>query len=91
MSKQPKVALVHDYFNQYGGGERVIEAMAEVWPDASVYTSIYDAELMKDWLKIDPERIKTNFIQKLPAIKYLSNHQVGKQLKNSLLYRSYFL
>ena len=62
-----KISIVHDYFNQYGGGERVVEAMAEIWPQANIYTSIYDEELMKDWLKIDKKRIKTNFIQKLPA------------------------
>ena len=45
-----KVSLVHDYFNQYGGGERVAEAMAEIWPEAFIHTSIYDEELMKDCL-----------------------------------------
>lgn len=69
-----KVAIVHDYFNQYGGGERVAETLAEIWPEANVYTSIYDAKLMKDWLKIDPKRIKTNFISKLPFANYLSKH-----------------
>ncbi|MCH7541971.1 glycosyltransferase [Patescibacteria group bacterium] len=69
-----KVALVHDYFNQYGGGERVVEAMHEVWPDAAVYTSIYDEDLMRGWLNIPRERIKTNLIQKLPFSKSLSKH-----------------
>ncbi len=73
-SKQPKVALVHDYLNQYGGGERVVEALAEIWPEANVYTSLYDRELMKNWLKINPSRIKTNFISKLPFANYLSKH-----------------
>lgn len=69
-----KIAIVHDYFNQYGGGERVVEAMAEVWPDATIYTSIFDKELMKGWLKIPEERIKTNFVNKLPFIKHLHKH-----------------
>lgn len=69
-----KVALVHDYFNQYGGGERVVEAMADIWPDSLVYTSIYDKKLMRNWLKIDNKRIKTNFIQKLPFVNYLNKH-----------------
>ncbi len=73
-SKELKVAIVHDYFNQYGGGERVAEALAEIWPNAYVYTSIYDQKLMKNWLKIDPKRIKTNFISKLPFANYLSKH-----------------
>jgi len=69
-----KIALVHDYFNQYGGGERVVEAMAEIWPQATIYTSIYDEGLMKDWLKIPRDKIKTNFIQRLPFSKQLSKH-----------------
>jgi len=74
MKNQPKIALVHDYLNQYGGGERVVEATAEVWPDAPIYTSIFDKDLMASWLKIPAERIKTNFIQKLPFIKHLNKH-----------------
>lgn len=74
LSKQPKVALVHDFLNQYGGGERVIEQLAEIWPDANIYTSLYDKKIMESWLKIDPSRIKTNFISRLPFANYLSKH-----------------
>jgi len=73
-NKQPQVAIVHDYFNQYGGGERVAEVLAEIWPQAPIYTSIVDRGLMKTWLKIDLERIHTNFISKLPFSKQLSKH-----------------
>ncbi len=72
--KQPKIALVHDYLNQYGGGERVLEALAEIYPDAPIYTSIVDRELMKTWLKVDFNRIHTNFISRLPFSKQLSKH-----------------
>lgn len=48
-----KVALVHDYLNQYGGAERVLEEFHAIWPDAPVYTSIYDPDRMperyRDW------------------------------------------
>ncbi len=69
-----KVALVHDYLNQYGGGERVLGTLAEIWPEANIFTSLYDKEIMQSWLKIDPARIKTNFISKLPFHNYLSKH-----------------
>src|SRR3989344_9252949 len=69
-----KVALVHDYLNQYCGGERVLEAMAEIWPEAPIYTSLYDRKLMDSWLKIDPSRIKTNFVEKLPFSYSLNKH-----------------
>lgn len=34
-----KIALVHDYLNEYGGAERVLEALAELWPEAPIYTA----------------------------------------------------
>jgi glycosyltransferase involved in cell wall biosynthesis len=63
-----KVALVHDYLKEYGGAERVLEALHDIWPDAPVYTAYYDpgslgihAKRFEGW------NIKTSFIQKLPA------------------------
>jgi len=37
-----KVALVHDFLNQYGGAERVLEAIHELYPYSTIYTSLYD-------------------------------------------------
>ncbi len=37
-----RVALVHDYLTQYGGAERVLEALAERYPDAPIFTSLVD-------------------------------------------------
>ena len=37
-----KVALVHDYLREYGGAERVVEALHEIWPDAPLYTAFVD-------------------------------------------------
>ncbi|MBI3092870.1 MAG: glycosyltransferase [Candidatus Levybacteria bacterium] len=36
-----KVALVHDYIKEYGGAERVLEALTEIYPDAPIYTAFY--------------------------------------------------
>jgi glycosyltransferase involved in cell wall biosynthesis len=48
-----KVALVHDFLNQYGGAERVLEAIHEIYPYSHVYTSLYDSKKlplrMKNW------------------------------------------
>lgn len=37
-----KIALVHDYLREYGGAERVVEALHDLWPDAPLYTSFVD-------------------------------------------------
>jgi glycosyltransferase involved in cell wall biosynthesis len=36
-----KVALVHDYLKEYGGAERVLEALHEIWPEAPIYTAFW--------------------------------------------------
>jgi glycosyltransferase involved in cell wall biosynthesis len=36
-----KVALVHDYLNEFGGAERVLLALSELYPKAPIYTSFY--------------------------------------------------
>jgi glycosyltransferase involved in cell wall biosynthesis len=63
---RPRVALAHDYLNQYGGAERVVEAFHRVYPEAPVYTSIYDPERMpghyRDW------DVRTTFLQRAPGI-----------------------
>ncbi|HUS61396.1 MAG TPA: glycosyltransferase, partial [Acidimicrobiales bacterium] len=37
-----RVAIVHDYLTQRGGAERVVLSMHRIWPDAPIFTSIYD-------------------------------------------------
>ncbi len=39
-----RVAILHDYLNQYGGAERVLEAFLELFPEADLFTLLYDAE-----------------------------------------------
>jgi len=39
-----KVALVHDYLVDAGGAERILEVFHELYPEAPVYTSIYNSE-----------------------------------------------
>jgi len=61
-----KIAFVHSWLNQYGGAERVLEAAHELFPDAPVYTSIYDpAALPASYRTWD---IRTSFMQHWPAV-----------------------
>jgi glycosyltransferase involved in cell wall biosynthesis len=39
-----KVAIVHDYIREYGGAERVLEALCEAFPDAPIYTAFIRAD-----------------------------------------------
>lgn len=62
-----RVAIIHDYLNQYGGAERVLEALHALYPTAPVYTSIYDPEVMPDTYRTWD--IRTSFMQHLPGWK----------------------
>src|ERR1700709_560742 len=66
-----RVALVHDYLNQYGGAERVLEELHSLFPSAPVYTSMYWPEKMSATIRgLD---VRTSFMQRLPLVT--RNHQ----------------
>jgi glycosyltransferase involved in cell wall biosynthesis len=67
-----KVALVHDYLNQFGGAERVLEAFAEIFPNASIYTLIHDPKKVRG--VFSNRKIQTSFLQKIPFVK--SHHRI---------------
>ena len=67
-----KIALAHDYLVQYGGAERVLKCFTELFPDAPIYTLVYDKKAMRG--VFDEKNIKTSFLQKIPfAVK---NHRL---------------
>ncbi len=61
-----KVAIVHDWLNQIGGAEGVLEVLVEMFPQAPVYTSIYWPEAMpaayRGW------DIHTTWLDRLPGV-----------------------
>ncbi len=42
LNKSIKVALVHDFLTQYGGAEKVLLSLCEMFPEAPIYTLLYD-------------------------------------------------
>jgi glycosyltransferase involved in cell wall biosynthesis len=69
-----RVAIIHDYLNQYGGAERVLEALHDLFPEAPVYTSIYDPAAMPDVYRTWD--IRPSWMQRLPAWRRLSRAYV---------------
>ena len=55
-----KVALVHDYLNQFGGAERVLIALARMFPGAPIYTLFYEPAALDARLR--GREIKTSFL-----------------------------
>jgi len=59
-----KIALVHDYLTQYGGAERVLEVLAGMFPEAPIYTLLYDEKATGRVFK--KRDVRTSFLQKIP-------------------------
>jgi len=58
-----KVALVHDFLNQFGGAERVLLALHKIFPEAPIYTLLYDKEKVPQFASA---KIIASDLQKLP-------------------------
>ncbi len=62
-----KIALVHDDFVQNGGAENLFAAIASIWPQAPIYTSLVNWKKLPQ--SIDPKRIHASWMQKIPFAK----------------------
>lgn len=60
-----KVALVHDYIKEYGGAERVLEALSELYPDAPIYTAFYNRE-SNAYKRFQDKNVITSWAQNIP-------------------------
>src|SRR3989344_9441989 len=66
-----KIAIVYDRVNKWGGAERVLLALHEIFPQAPLYTSVYDKK-RAPWAKVFP-KVYTSFLQKFPFTR--TNHE----------------
>ncbi|HOG23841.1 MAG TPA: glycosyltransferase [Candidatus Omnitrophota bacterium] len=62
-----KVALVHDWTIHMRGGEKVLDALAEIFPEATLYTLFSDPKRLSPRLR--RLRIRNSFLQYLPGIR----------------------
>ncbi|MGQ0601350.1 MAG: glycosyltransferase family 4 protein, partial [Anaerolineales bacterium] len=61
-----KLALIHDWLNQLGGAEDVLDVLVSEFPGTPIYTSNYAPELMPAHYQQWP--IRTSFMDRLPGI-----------------------
>jgi len=66
-----KVAIVYDRVNKWGGAERVLLVLHEIFPKAPLFTSVYDRR-QASWAKVFP-KVHTTSLQKLPLAR--RNHE----------------
>jgi glycosyltransferase involved in cell wall biosynthesis len=64
-----KVAIVHYWLVNMRGGEKMLEALLELYPEADIYTHVYDPASVSEL--INSHRVYTSYINKLPFAKKL--------------------
>lgn len=62
-----RIALVHEYLNQFGGAERMLLALCAIFPDAPIYTLFYDRNATGG--VFEGRDVRTSFLQKIPFVK----------------------
>ena len=66
-----KVALVHDDLVQWGGAERVLVGLTEIFPDAPIFTSVFDRDNKSLSRLFGSKKVRTSFLQNIPGWKFL--------------------
>jgi glycosyltransferase involved in cell wall biosynthesis len=67
-----RVAIVHYWLFEARGGEKILEALCELFPSADIFTHILDRKMFSKL--VEKHKVTTSFIQRLPyarkAVKY---------------------
>src|SRR5215212_443118 len=61
-----RVAIIHDWLNGMRGGEKVLEALLELYPESTVYTLFHEVGQVSS--QIEKHRIVTSWLNKIPGI-----------------------
>ncbi|AHV95891.1 glycosyltransferase [Paenibacillus sabinae] len=62
-----KIAIAHDYLIQMGGAERVVEVFHHMYPEAPIFTTVFNGNRLTENLK-DAD-IRASWLQKIPGVK----------------------
>ena len=71
--RDARIAIVHDYLTQAGGAERIVQTLHRIWPDAPIFTSVYDR--LSTFTSFQTADIRTSFLQRLPFAGTARHHK----------------
>lgn len=87
-----KVAIVHDFFFQYGGAEKVVEKWLEMYPNADLFTSFFIPEKFTTskilTQKYNTKQIKTTIINQF--FNWQKKNQKGELTKPFTRFQKHF-
>src|SRR3989339_501548 len=68
--KKLKIAIVHDFFMEYGGAERVVEVIHDTFPQSDVFTALINRQAMKiHWYRLKDWRFHISWFGKTPLLR----------------------
>ena len=67
VSRARRVAIIHYWLVGMRGGERVLERLIRLFPEADIFTHVYDPAAVSEVIRARP--VKTTFIQNLPGAR----------------------
>ena len=67
-----RVALVHDYLHEFGGAERVLLALSEIWQEAPIYTAYY-LRNSSAWERFRDKDIRVSWFHWIPFASRLAS------------------
>lgn len=62
-----RIAIVHDWLTNMGGAEKIVEILHNLFPDAPIYTLVYDRKRMPD--SFAKMNIRTSYLQDWPLVR----------------------
>src|SRR6185369_1469826 len=65
MIPSSKIAIVHDWLTGMRGGEKVLEVLCELYPDATLFTLVHKKGSLSP--AIERMKIRTSYLQSLPG------------------------
>lgn len=75
----PRVAIVCDWLTNMGGAEKVVLALHKAFPDAPIFTSVFNKKACPEFANLD---VRTTYLQNLPA-KIRAKHQLFPTLRTN--------
>jgi len=67
-----KTAIIHDWLTGMRGGEKVLESLLDIYPEADIFTLVWIKGSVSS--KIEKQKITTSFLQKAPFIRKTYRH-----------------
>lgn len=69
-----KVAIVHELLTVRGGAERIARSLAAMYPDADIFTLLYDARACGEWFPA--KRVRPSRLQPFASLARRYNHHL---------------